>query len=125
HRMDAEKGTIPPSTAEAVNRALDEGRRVVAVGTTSVRALESSARLGGGRVVAGAFATDLFLTPGAAFSVVSGLPTNFHLPRSTLLMLFSAFARPDTVLSAYRAAPHHTYRLFCYAAAMLVIPGAS
>src|SRR5207244_13022963 len=75
HRMDAEKGTIPPSTAEAVNRALDEGRRVVAVGTTSVRALESSARLGGGRVVAGEFATDLFLTPGAAFSVVSGLLT--------------------------------------------------
>ncbi|HEV8267680.1 MAG TPA: tRNA preQ1(34) S-adenosylmethionine ribosyltransferase-isomerase QueA [Thermoanaerobaculia bacterium] len=120
HRMDVERGTIPISTADAVNRALDDGRRVVAVGTTTVRALESSARLGSGRVVAGPFATDLFLTPGTTFAVVSALLTNFHLPRSTLLMLVSAFAGRENVLRAYREAVGVGYRFFSYGDAMLI-----
>ena len=84
-----------------MNRAKDEGRRVVAVGTTSVRTLEASARAHGGRVAAGAFETDLFLVPGAEFRVVDALLTNFHLPRSTLLMLVAAFAGARAVLAAY------------------------
>ena len=105
HRMDFERGFIPEATAAAVNRAKDEGRRVVAVGTTSVRTLEASARAHGGRVAAGAFETNLFLVPGAAFLVVDALLTNFHLPRSTLLMLVAAFAGRECVLAALRGTP--------------------
>ena len=90
--MDFERAVIPAETAAAVNLAKGERRRVVAVGTTSVRTLEASARAHGGRVASGAFETDLFLVPGAEFGVVDALLTNFHLPRSTLLMLVSAFA---------------------------------
>jgi S-adenosylmethionine:tRNA ribosyltransferase-isomerase len=120
HRMDFERAFIPEDTAAAVNRAKDEGRRVVAVGTTSVRTLEASARLHGGRVAPGAFETDLFLVPGAEFRVVDALLTNFHLPRSTLLMLLSAFAGRERVLAAYREAVRAGYRFFSYGDAMFV-----
>jgi S-adenosylmethionine:tRNA ribosyltransferase-isomerase len=120
HRMDFERAFVPEVSAAAVNRAKDEGRRVVAVGTTSVRTLEASARLHGGRVAPGAFETDLFLVPGAEFRVVDALLTNFHLPRSTLLMLLSAFAGRERVLAAYREAVRAGYRFFSYGDAMFV-----
>ena len=120
HRMDFERAVIPEATAAAVNRAKDEGRRVVAVGTTSVRTLEASVRAHAGRVAPGAFETDLFLVPGAEFHVVDALLTNFHLPRSTLLMLVSAFAGRENVLAAYREAVDAGYRFFSYGDAMFV-----
>ncbi len=120
HRMESESGVIPEASAGAVNRAKEEGRRVVAVGTTSVRSLESSARAHGGRVAPGAFATDLFLVPGVEFLVVDALLTNFHLPRSTLLMLVSGFAGRERVLEAYREAVAAGYRFFSYGDAMFV-----
>ena len=118
--MDPERGVVPAETAEAIRRAKSEGRRVVAVGTTSVRTLEASAREHGGQVVPGPFQTRLFLVPGAEFLVVDALLTNFHLPRSTLLMLVSAFAGRERVLSAYREAVAEGYRFFSYGDAMLV-----
>jgi S-adenosylmethionine:tRNA ribosyltransferase-isomerase len=120
HRMDLERAEIPADTAERVNRAKDDGRRVVAVGTTSVRTLEASARAHAGRVAAGAFETDLFLVPGAEFRVVDALLTNFHLPRSTLLMLVAAFAGKESVLAAYREAVAKEYRFFSYGDAMFI-----
>jgi len=120
HLMDFERAVIPDETAEAVNRAKEEGRRVVAVGTTSVRTLEASARAHGGRVAAGAFETDLFLVPGAEFHVVDALLTNFHLPRSTLLMLVAAFAGKEHVLAAYEEAVRTGVRFFSYGDAMFV-----
>jgi len=120
HRMDFERAEIPADTAERVNRAKREGRRVVAVGTTSVRTLEASARAHGGAVAAGVFETDLFLVPGATFHVVDALLTNFHLPRSTLLMLVAAFAGTDSVLAAYRQAVAKGYRFFSYGDAMFI-----
>jgi S-adenosylmethionine:tRNA ribosyltransferase-isomerase len=120
HRMDFERAFLPEDTAGAVNRAKDEGRRVVAVGTTSVRTLEASARAHGGRVAAGAFETDLFLVPGAEFHVVDALLTNFHLPRSTLLMLVAAFAGKEHVLAAYEEAVRTGVRFFSYGDAMFV-----
>ena len=120
HRMDFERAEIPAATAESVNRARREARRVVAVGTTSVRTLEASARAHGGQVDAGAFETDLFLVPGATFHVADALLTNFHLPRSTLLMLVSAFAGKEHVLTAYREAVARDYRFFSYGDAMFV-----
>ncbi|HSB64468.1 MAG TPA: tRNA preQ1(34) S-adenosylmethionine ribosyltransferase-isomerase QueA [Thermoanaerobaculia bacterium] len=120
HRMDFERAEIPADTAERVNAAKRDGRRVVAVGTTSVRTLEASARAHAGAVAAGAFETDLFLVPGATFDVVDALLTNFHLPRSTLLMLVAAFAQKDNVLRAYREAVAQGYRFFSYGDAMLI-----
>ncbi len=120
HRMDAERGVIPAETAEAIRRAREDGRRIVAVGTTSVRTIEASARENGGRVSPGPFETRLFLVPGAEFLVVDALLTNFHLPRSTLLMLVSAFAGRERVLAAYGEAIAAGYRFFSYGDAMLV-----
>jgi len=122
HRMHPERYVISEKAAAAVNGARREGRRVVAVGTTVVRTLESA--LGtDGAVRAGAAQTQLFLRPGAHFQVVDALLTNFHLPRSTLLMLVSAFAGRERVLSAYRAAVDAGYRFFSYGDAMLVEDG--
>ncbi len=120
HVMDVERASIPESSATLVNRAKAEGRRVVAVGTTSVRTLEASARRHAGKVATEAFETDLFLVPGAEFRVVDALMTNFHLPRSTLLMLVSAFAGRERVLSAYREAVEKGYRFFSYGDAMFI-----
>jgi S-adenosylmethionine:tRNA ribosyltransferase-isomerase len=125
HRMDAEHFRISPEAAEAIGRARAEGRRVVAVGTTVVRTLEASARANAGAVVAGEGATDLFILPGARFEVVTDLITNFHLPRSTLLMLVAAFAGRENVLAAYTEAVERGYRFYSYGDAMLLTGGAA
>ena len=119
HRMDAERYTIPDATAHALTAARRDGRRIVAVGTTVVRALESAASLHGGHVPPGAASTRLFIYPGYRFQVVDALLTNFHLPQSTLLMLVSAFAGRDRVLAAYGEAIAEGYRFYSYGDAML------
>jgi S-adenosylmethionine:tRNA ribosyltransferase-isomerase len=118
HRMESERYVVPEETAAAIARARGGGR-VVAVGTTVVRTLEAAAIEGGGEVRPGAGATKLFITPGFRFQVVDVLLTNFHLPRSTLLMLVSAFAGRDRVLAAYREAVAEGYRFYSYGDAML------
>lgn len=118
HRMDSERYEVGEETAEAIRRARAEGRRVVAVGTTVVRTLESAAR--DGEIRAGSGATELFITPGYIFRAVDVLLTNFHLPRSTLLMLVSAFAGRERVLAAYEEAIREGYRFYSYGDAMLV-----
>jgi S-adenosylmethionine:tRNA ribosyltransferase-isomerase len=118
HRMHGELYEIPPATAEAVRGTRARGRDVIAVGTTSLRALEAAARQGA--VAAGCAETDLFITPGFRFRVVDRLITNFHLPKSTLLMLVAAFAGMDAVRAAYRHAIEQRYRFFSYGDAMLV-----
>jgi S-adenosylmethionine:tRNA ribosyltransferase-isomerase len=119
HRMDREHYEIPEETAAAVARARTAGRRVVAVGTTVVRTLEGAAAAASGAVPAKTGETDLFITPGFRFQVVDALLTNFHLPRSTLLMLVSAFAGRERVLAAYQEALSLGYRFFSYGDAML------
>ena len=119
HRMDFERYEVPEETAAAIRHARSRSGRLVAVGTTVVRTLESAARQGGGEVQPGAGATDLFITPGFRFQVVDALLTNFHLPRSTLLMLVSAFAGRDRVLAAYEEAVREGYRFYSYGDAML------
>jgi S-adenosylmethionine:tRNA ribosyltransferase-isomerase len=119
HVMHAERYAIPSATAEAIAAAKREGRRVIAAGTTVLRALEGAA-LHGGRLQAGEGETDLFVTPGFDFRIVDALLTNFHLPRSTLLVLVSAFAGYDRVRRAYRAAIDRQYRFFSFGDAMFV-----
>lgn len=121
HRLHPESYAITNETANAVNRALTEGRRVIAVGTTTTRTLEAVARINDGLVKAGSGVTDLFIYPGFRFRVVSGLLTNFHLPRSSLLMLVCALGGRDTVLAAYRVAVAERYRFYSYGDAMLVL----
>ncbi len=118
HRMHSEWYRIGEAAAAAVNAARGERRPVVAVGTTSMRALESAAE--DGRVVAGSRDTALFITPGFEFQVVDRLITNFHLPKSTLLMLVSAFAGIERMRSAYAHAIAARYRFFSYGDAMLL-----
>ncbi|HEY1905242.1 MAG TPA: tRNA preQ1(34) S-adenosylmethionine ribosyltransferase-isomerase QueA [Myxococcaceae bacterium] len=121
HRMHAERFQISAETAAAVHRARAEHRRVVAVGTTVVRTLESAAE--GGSVRAGPGSSRLFIRPPYEFQVVDALLTNFHLPRSTLLMLVSAFTGRQAVLAAYRAAVAERYRFFSYGDAMFIAGG--
>jgi S-adenosylmethionine:tRNA ribosyltransferase-isomerase len=118
HRMDAERYEIPEETAGAIRRTRERGGRVVAVGTTVVRALESAAA-DDGTVRPGTARTELFIVPGYRFRVVDALLTNFHLPRSTLLMLVCAFAGKDRVLAAYEEAVEKGYRFYSYGDAML------
>jgi S-adenosylmethionine:tRNA ribosyltransferase-isomerase len=119
HKLHAESYCISAETASAINRALDAGRRVVAVGTTTVRTLESSTRKSG-RVQAESGEADLFIFPGYEFRVLGALLTNFHLPQSTLLMLVCAFAGPDRVLEAYRHAVRERYRFYSYGDCMFI-----
>ncbi len=119
HRMHAERYAIPIATAAAVERARASGARVIAVGTTSLRALESAAD-GEGRIAPGEGETRLFITPGYQFRIVDRLVTNFHLPRSTLLMLVAAFAGVETIRRAYALAIKERYRFFSYGDAMLL-----
>jgi S-adenosylmethionine:tRNA ribosyltransferase-isomerase len=119
HVMHAERYAIPAETAAAVMAARREGRRVVAAGTTVLRALEGAA-LGDGVVRPGEGETDLFVTPGFRFRIVDALLTNFHLPRSTLLVLVSAFAGYAAVRRAYHAVIEHRYRFFSFGDAMFV-----
>jgi S-adenosylmethionine:tRNA ribosyltransferase-isomerase len=120
HRMHSECYDVPAATVDAIERASRNGGRIVAVGTTTLRALEAAAVQSGFR--AGVGETDLFIRPGYRFRVVDRLITNFHLPRSTLLMLVCAFAGTDRTLSAYRHAVAQRYRFFSYGDAMLVDP---
>jgi len=119
HRLEAEPVDIPESTAAAIEMAGREGRRVVAVGTTTTRALEWAA-VADGRVRAATGPADLFIRPGHRFRVVDALVTNFHLPRSSLLVLVSAFAGREPVLAAYRHAVEARYRFYSYGDAMLI-----
>jgi S-adenosylmethionine:tRNA ribosyltransferase-isomerase len=121
HVMHRELWEVPPAAAEAVARARDRGGRVWAVGTTVVRTLESAAAEG--RVVSGRGETRLFIRPGYRFRVVEGLITNFHLPRSTLLMLVAALAGHGRTLDAYDEAIREGYRFYSYGDAMVVPPG--
>ncbi len=121
HQLHAEPYSISPETAEKINHALQARRRVVAVGTTTVRTLEHSARQSAsGRVQAGSAEADIFIYPGYEFRVVGALLTNFHLPLSTLLMLVCAFGGRDNVLAAYRHAVEHEYRFYSYGDCMFV-----
>jgi len=121
HRLDREQYSIDCPAADAINRARGRGRRVIAVGTTTTRTLEAVARAHGGRIVEGSGVTDLFIFPGFRFQVIEGLLTNFHLPRSSLLMLASAFAGRDRVLAAYREAVAQRYRFYSYGDGMLIL----
>lgn len=118
HKMHSEWFDVPQPTVDAVAACRARGGRVVAVGTTTLRALESAAR--GGALQAGARETDIFITPGFEFRVVDRLVTNFHLPRSTLMMLVSAFAGHELVMALYRHAIRERYRFFSYGDAMLL-----
>jgi S-adenosylmethionine:tRNA ribosyltransferase-isomerase len=121
HVVDPEPYDIPPATADAVTRARDEGRRVIAVGTTTTRALEDAALRGRGRIASGPADASLFIHPGHRFQVIDGLLTNFHLPASSLLMLVAAFAGRERVLEAYREAVAQKYRFYSYGDAMLIL----
>jgi len=119
HRMLPERYSISAAAAEGINKAKAEGRRVIAVGTTSVRTIETASRIAGS-VIAGEGESELFIYPGYEFKVTSGIITNFHLPKSTLLMLVSAFAGRERILSAYRTAVAEQYRFYSYGDAMLI-----
>jgi S-adenosylmethionine:tRNA ribosyltransferase-isomerase len=118
--MDAERYDISADAAASLNRALDDERAIVAVGTTTVRTLESAIRAGGGRFVAGRAETSIFITPGFEFQAAGRLLTNFHLPESTLLMLVSAFAGVDAIRSAYAEAIRSGYLFYSYGDCMFI-----
>lgn len=120
HRMHREWFHIPLETAEAVKGARRIGGRVIAVGTTATRALESASRLDG-TIQSGAGETALFITPGYPFKAVDGLITNFHLPKSTLLVLVSAFAGFEAIRTVYREAIRERYRFYSYGDATLIL----
>lgn len=127
HQMHGEELTIPEETAEIINRAKGEGRRIIAVGTTSVRALESAysgdtiPNSGIRYCVPGTRTTHIFMTPGYVFRVIDGLMTNFHQPKSTLIMLVSALLGRERVLSLYNEAIRERYRLFSFGDCMLIV----
>jgi S-adenosylmethionine:tRNA ribosyltransferase-isomerase len=127
HKMHEERFDVSAETARNINEAKTEGRRVIAVGTTTVRVLESVAAQNQGRIVSGSGRTRIYIYPPYDFRIVDSLLTNFHLPRSTLLMLVSAFAVPnntcgrDVILSAYAEAIRERYRFFSYGDAMLIL----
>ncbi len=118
HVMHSERYTIPQTTADAIQHAQAQGHRIIAVGTTSLRALESAAQ--SGQLVAGENETSIFITPGYQFKVVEQLLTNFHLPKSTLLMLVSAFGGYEVMRNAYAHAIAQRYRFFSYGDTMLI-----
>ena len=119
--LHRERYTLSPSTAEAVNRAVREGRRIVAVGTTVVRTLEAAeGQSAGGELKPHSGETEIFIAPGYRFRLVGALLTNFHLPKSSLLMLVSAFAGREKVLTAYRHAVRKNYRFFSYGDCMFL-----
>jgi len=120
HQMEAEHYEVSADTAGALTRALNEKRRIIAVGTTTTRTLESLRVADDGRIEAGAGDTSIFIHPGHQFRIVSGLITNFHLPKSSLLMLVSAFAGRERVLNAYREAVAQRYRFYSYGDAMFI-----
>lgn len=118
HKMHHEKYHIPEESAEIINRAKKEGRRIIAVGTTTVRTLESSNN--GAEVISGDGETDIFIYGDYKFKIVDALITNFHLPKSTLLMLISAFAGKDFIFTAYETAIQEKYRFYSFGDAMFI-----
>jgi S-adenosylmethionine:tRNA ribosyltransferase-isomerase len=123
HKMHSERYTLPQATVDAIRDTRARGGQVVAVGTTSLRALEAAAQKAtaqSGQLAAGSDETDIFITPGYRFQVVDTLITNFHLPKSTLLMLVSAFAGLETIRAAYAHAVRERYRFFSYGDAMFL-----
>ena len=120
HKLHREVFRISEDVADKINSAKAQGRRVVAVGTTSVRTLEFVALSEAGRVQAGSGEADIFIYPGFQFRVVDALLTNFHLPKSTLLMLVAAFAGRENILRAYDHAIRERYRFFSYGDCMLI-----
>lgn len=121
HKMHSEHYELPPETAELINRTKREGGRVIAVGTTSCRTLESVATLNDGKIVPAEGNTDIFIYPGYQFKCIDGLITNFHLPESTLIMLVSAFAGYDNIMNEYKTAVAERYRFFSFGDAMLIV----
>jgi S-adenosylmethionine:tRNA ribosyltransferase-isomerase len=121
HTIDPERFSISEAAAAAINRAKQQGRRVIAVGTTTTRALEYAIRAGRGAITPQSGWTDLFIYPGFEFRIVSALLTNFHLPMSSLLMLVSGFGGTERVLAAYREAVSRSYRFYSYGDAMLIV----
>lgn len=120
HKMHSEWAEVPESVVAAVAAAKARGGRVIAVGTTSVRSLESAAKANGGTLAPYSADTDIFIYPGYQFNVVDAMVTNFHLPESTLIMLISAFAGQAEVMAAYEQAIAHEYRFFSYGDAMFI-----
>ena len=120
HVMHSEEYEVSEASAEAIGTALRDDRPIIAVGTTSVRTLEAAYEPAGRRIACGRASTNLFITPGYQFKVISGMLTNFHTPESTLLMLVSAFAGREQVLNAYREAIELRYRFFSYGDGMLI-----
>lgn len=121
HVIDPEAYEISPESAEKINQALSEGKRVIAVGTTTTRVLEYSAHNNNGKVKADAGFANLFIYPGYEFQVISGLMTNFHLPESSLLMLVCALGGQENILKAYGHAVSNKYRFYSYGDAMLIV----
>lgn len=121
HKMEGERFEISEAAASAINRVLTDRRRIVAVGTTSVRTLEYVAQENAGRIVPGQGEANLFIIPGFNFQVVGALLTNFHLPKSTLLMLVSAIAGRELTLAAYEHAVRERYRFYSYGDCMLIL----
>ena len=119
HKMHREFYTVSQEAADAVNKAKAEGRRIIAVGTTSVRTLEAACK--DGKLQAGGNWTNIFIYPGYKYQLVDALVTNFHLPQSTLLMLISAFATKEQVFAAYEEAIKERYRFFSFGDAMLIL----
>jgi S-adenosylmethionine:tRNA ribosyltransferase-isomerase len=120
HKLHSEPYSISPDAAAKINQALDMSRRIIAVGTTTVRTLEYTAHAGEGRVKAESGEANLFIYPGYKFQVVSAMLTNFHLPQSTLLMLVSAFGGKENVLRAYDHAVKDRYRFYSYGDCMFL-----
>jgi S-adenosylmethionine:tRNA ribosyltransferase-isomerase len=120
HKLHAEPYSISAGAAAAINQALRDTRRVIAVGTTTVRTLEHAIRAGAGTIEAGAAAADLFIYPGFEFKVVKAMLTNFHLPQSSLLMLVSAFGGKENILRAYEHAVSEKYRFYSYGDCMFI-----
>jgi S-adenosylmethionine:tRNA ribosyltransferase-isomerase len=120
HQLHSEKFSIAPEAAEAIERAHREGRRIVAIGTTTVRTLEFVAQQNAGQIRAGSGEANLFIYPGFKFQFVRALLTNFHLPQSTLLMLVSAFGGKENVMEAYKHAVAWRYRFYSYGDCMFV-----
>ncbi len=120
HQMHGEWYNISPEVCATIQKAKDEGRRVIAIGTTTMRCLEGSAAANGGTIREGSDETSIFITPGYRFNVVDVLFTNFHLPESTLLMLVSAFGGFDRMMGAYQEAVREQYRFFSYGDACLI-----
>lgn len=121
HAIHSEWADVSGSVAHMINGAKDKKQRVIAVGTTTVRTLEGVAKLNSGRLAAYQGEINLFITPGYTFRVVDSMVTNFHLPKSTLLVLVSAFAGREFILKAYKEAIRHTYRFYSFGDAMLIL----